>query len=160
PAPHPWPRQSGDPAAIDAAAHLLADARRPIVFAGSQIWWDDAAAALLSLADKGVPVFTNAMGRGALPPDHPTGFPLARKQAFRKTDLVIVVGTPLDFRVGYGAAINAPAKIVQIDRDPTRIGVNREAHVALVGDARSILEQLAAAAPHARDDAWARELRD
>jgi acetolactate synthase-1/2/3 large subunit len=159
--PRPWPRQPGDPAAVEAAARLLADARRPIVFAGSQVWWDDAADALRGFAERlGVPVFTNAMGRGALPAEHPNAFALARKQAFRKTDLVVVVGTPLDFRVGYGAAINAAARIVQIDRDPTRIGVNREAHVALVGDAGSILEQLTAASPAARDPAWTLELRD
>ncbi len=160
PAPRPWPRQPGDPEAIAAAAALLAEAKHPIVFAGSQIWWDDAAGALRALAEKqSLPVFMNAMGRGALPSSHPQAFALARKIAFRKSDLVVVVGTPLDFRVGYGAAIDARARIVQIDRDPTRIGQNRDAQVAILGDARSLLDQLAAAVPAATRDEWTAELR-
>jgi len=160
PPPRPWPRQPGDPAAIAAAARLLDQAEKPIIFAGSQIWWDDAADALRALAERaGVPVLTNAMGRGALAPDHALAFNLARKPAFRKTDLVLVVGTPLDFRVGYGAAINGPARIVQIERDATKIGQNRDAEVALLGDARSILGQLAdAAAARAHHD-WVAALR-
>jgi acetolactate synthase-1/2/3 large subunit len=156
----PWPRQPGDPAAIEAAAEILRGARKPVVFAGSQIWWDDAADALRQLAEKAqLPVLTNAMGRGALPPDHPLAFSQARKKAFRAADAVLVVGTPLDFRVGYGAAIDARAKIIQIDRDPMRIGQNREAHVAILGDARSILGQLADAAAPLDTAGWVEELR-
>src|SRR5215831_18201566 len=159
--PRPWPRQPGDPAGVEAAARLLAEAQRPIVFAGSQIWWDDAADALRAFAERaGVPVFTNAMGRGALPPDHALSFNMARKRALKSADLVIVVGTPLDFRVAYGAGINPEARIVQIDRDPTKIGQNRDAEVALVGDARSILGQLEAAASRRAPETWPAELRD
>src|SRR5215470_8314831 len=158
--PRPWPRQPGDPAAVEAAAKLLGAAQKPIVFAGSQIWWDDAADALARFAERtGIPVFTNAMGRGALPPEHPLAFNMARKKALRSADVVLVVGTPLDFRVGYGAAITAQAKIVQIERDPTKVAQNRDAEVALLGDARSILDQLAEATPARRLDAWAGELR-
>src|SRR5215470_13574117 len=158
--PRPWPRQPGDPAAVEAAAKLLGAAQKPIVFAGSQIWWDDAAGALARFAERtGIPVFTNAMGRGALPPEHPLAFNMARKKALRSADVVLVVGTPLDFRVGYGAAITAQAKIVQIDRDPTKVAQNRDAEIALLGDARSILDQLVEATPARRLDAWAGELR-
>jgi acetolactate synthase I/II/III large subunit len=160
--PRPWPRQPGDPAAVETAARLIDAAQKPIVFAGSQIWWDDAAGALRAFAERtGVPVFTNAMGRGSLPPGHPQSFSLARKRAFRSTDLVLVVGTPLDFRVGYGAAISAGAKIVQIDRDPSRVAQNRDAEVAILGDARSILDGLTAACGDGagRVAAWTEELR-
>src|SRR5215468_9104351 len=79
--PRPWPRQPGDPAAVEAAAKLLGAAQKPIVFAGSQIWWDDAASALARFAERtGIPVFTNAMGRGALAPEHPLAFNMARKK--------------------------------------------------------------------------------
>src|SRR5262249_14205500 len=158
--PRPWPRQPGDPAAVEAAAKLLGAAQKPIVFAGSQIWWDDAASALARFAERtGIPVFTNAMGRGALAPEHPLAFNMARKKALRSADAVLVVGTPLDFRVGYGAAISAPARIVQIDRDPTKVAQNRDAEVALLGDARSILDQLTEATPARRLEAWTGELR-
>jgi acetolactate synthase-1/2/3 large subunit len=158
----PWPRQPGDPAAIEQAARLLGEAQKPMLFVGSQIWWDDAAEALRRFAEKtGVPVYMNAMGRGALSFDHPLAFSNSRKRAFRSTDLVVVVGTPLDFRVGYGAGINAPARIVQIERDPTKVGQNREAHVALLGDARSILDQLEAACAPTKERfaVWVSELR-
>ncbi|HVV83734.1 MAG TPA: thiamine pyrophosphate-binding protein [Kofleriaceae bacterium] len=160
--PRPWPAQPGDPAAIEQAAALLAAAERPMLFAGSQVYWDGASLELVALAERaGVPVFTNAMGRGCIDSRHPLAFSQARKQAFRGTDLAIVVGTPLDFRVGYGAGINAKARLVQIDRDPTKLGQNRDAEVGLLGDARSILGQLAAAASAGgeRTKVWVDELR-
>ncbi len=162
-APRPWPRQPGAPDAIARAAVLIDGAQKPMIFAGSQVYWDDGAAPLRALAERaGIPVFLNAMGRGALPSDHPLSMQHARKNAFRGADVAIVVGTPLDFRVGYGSGINAAAKIIQIDRDPTKIAQNRDAEVAVLGDARSILGQLAAAVSPSgsRTNAWVAELRE
>jgi acetolactate synthase-1/2/3 large subunit len=157
-----WPRQPGDPDAVAAAAKLIDGAQKPILFVGSQVYWDGAAAELRRLAERAnVPVFMNAMGRGSLESTHPLSFANARKLAFRSTDLVVVVGTPLDFRVGYGAGINQQAKIVQIDRNPTVIGANRPVAAAILGDARSVLGQLADAAsvaPAGRA-AWVSEMR-
>ena len=160
--PRPWPAQPGDPAAIEQAAALLAAAERPMLFAGSQVYWDDASAELVAFAERaGIPVFMNAMGRGCIDSRHPLAFSQARKHAFRGTDLAIIVGTPLDFRVGYGAGINAKARLVQIDRDPTKLSQNRDAEVNLLGDAKSILGQLAAAAASSGDRTkpWVDELR-
>jgi acetolactate synthase I/II/III large subunit len=162
PAPLPWPAQPGDPNAITAAAALIAAADKPMLFAGSQVYWDGAWAELRALAERArVPVFTNAMGRGCIDSRHPLAFSQARKNAFRGTDLAIVIGTPLDFRVGYGAGINPKAKLIQIDRDPTKIGQNRAVDVALLGDARSVLAQLATATAPATGgtEAWIDELR-
>jgi acetolactate synthase-1/2/3 large subunit len=161
-APRPWPRQPGDPAAIAAAAALIDQAQKPMIFAGSQVYWDDAAAELRALAERaGIPVFLNAMGRGALPTGHPLSLSHARKNGFRGTDLAIVVGTPLDFRVGYGAGINKDATIIQLERDPTKIAQNRDAAVAILGDAKSMLGQLAAAVADGggRTAGWIEELR-
>lgn len=161
-APRPWPAQPGDPLAIERAAALLAAAEKPMLFAGSQVYWDAAWAELVALAEKaGIPVFTNAMGRGCIDSRHPLSFAQARKNAFRGTDLAIVVGTPLDFRVGYGAGINAKAKLIQVERDPTKLGQNRDAEVGLLGDAKSILGQLAAAAKDGsgKTQPWLDELR-
>ncbi|MEZ4404064.1 MAG: thiamine pyrophosphate-binding protein [Kofleriaceae bacterium] len=160
--PRPWPAQPGDPAGIAAAATLIAAADKPMIFAGSQVYWDAAWAELVALAERAqVPVFTNAMGRGCIDSRHPLAFAQARKNAFRGTDLAIIIGTPLDFRVGYGASINAKAKVIQLDRDPTKIAQNRDAEVPLLGDARSVLAQLAAAVPAAtgRTQPWVDELR-
>jgi len=160
--PRPWPAQPGDPIGIAAAAALIAAADKPMIFAGSQVYWDAAWDELRALAERAqIPVFTNAMGRGCLDSRHPLAFSQARKNAFRGTDLAIILGTPLDFRVGYGAGINAKARVIQLERDPTKVAQNRDAEVALLGDARSVLGQLAAAAPAAtgRTQPWIDELR-
>ncbi len=139
-------RLPGDPAKLDAARALLAAAERPVLVGGSSIWWDDAVAALHALATRtGIPVYLNGMGRGCLPPDHPSAFHLTRKEALGQADVVLVVGTPLDFRMGYGAEPTfAPgAKVIQVDVDAAEIGRNRPIEVGIVADARSVLAALA-----------------
>ncbi|HET7826848.1 MAG TPA: thiamine pyrophosphate-binding protein [Anaeromyxobacter sp.] len=142
-------RLPGDPSKIDAALALLARAERPVLMAGSSIWWDDAVAALERLATRtGIPVYLNGMGRGCLPPDHPSAFQLSRKDALGAADVVLVVGTPLDFRMGYGTepTFATGAKVIQVDVDPTEIGRNRPIDVGIVADARSVLDALAGTA--------------
>jgi acetolactate synthase-1/2/3 large subunit len=142
-------RLPGDPAKLEAALALLARAERPVVVGGSSIWWDDAVAALERLATRtGVPVFLNGMGRGCLPPDHPSAFHLSRKEALAAADVVIVVGTPLDFRMGYGTepTFASGAKVVQVDVEAAEIGRNRPIDVGIVGDARSVVDALAGSA--------------
>lgn len=142
-------RLPGDPAKLEAALALLARAERPVLVGGSSIWWDDAVAALERLATRtGIPVYLNGMGRGCLPPDHPSAFHLSRKEALAAADVVLVVGTPLDFRMGYGTEPTfAPgAKVIQVDVDAAEIGRNRPIDVGIVADARSLLEGLAGSA--------------
>jgi acetolactate synthase-1/2/3 large subunit len=138
-------RQPGDPAKIEEALRLLAAAERPVVLAGSAVYWDGAAETLDRLARKtGVPVYLNGMGRGCLPVDHPSFLQLSRKEALGKADVVLAVGTPLDFRVGYGAepTFAAGARVIQVDVDGAEIGRNRPIEVGVLGDARSVLSQL------------------
>jgi thiamine pyrophosphate-dependent acetolactate synthase large subunit-like protein len=141
-------RLPGDPAKLEAALALLARAERPVLVGGSPIWWDDAVAALEAFATRtAIPVYLNGMGRGCLPPDHPSSFHLSRKEALAAADVVLVVGTPLDFRMGYGTepTFAAGAKVVQVDVDAAEIGRNRPIDVGIVADARSVLAALAAA---------------
>jgi thiamine pyrophosphate-dependent acetolactate synthase large subunit-like protein len=157
-------RSPGDLAKLEEALELLADAERPILLGGSSIWWDDAAAPLERLASRtGLPVYLNGMGRGALPPDHPAFFQASRKEALAQADVVLDVGTPLDFRVGYGTEPTfAPgARVIQVDLDAAEIGRNRPIDVGIVGDSRSVLAALADAAglsPGAA--AWSAHLRE
>ncbi|HRI53820.1 MAG TPA: thiamine pyrophosphate-binding protein [Pseudomonadota bacterium] len=161
----PWPRLQAASEQIEQAAALLRAASRPVIFAGSQVYWDGAAAALDSLcAATQIPVVCNGMGRGVLPADHPQLLALARKKALRSTDLVLVIGTPLDFRVGFGASINPAAKIIQLDRDLTQLGKNRATELALGGHVDLVLGQLQAAlgggaALRERFAPWLGELR-
>src|SRR5215510_2194247 len=92
----------GDPDDVVRLGHLVSRAERPVVLAGSGVYWDEAAGPLAAFAyASGLPVFMNGAGRGTLPPDHPCTFAHARGWALGNADLVIVLGAPLDFRLGY-----------------------------------------------------------
>lgn len=152
----------GDPEAIARAAALLQNAERPAVIAGSEIWWSDASTALARFAERAaLPVYLNAMGRGALSPAHPNHFSASRKHALANADVILVVGAPLDFRLGYGKppTFNADAKIINVDIDAREIGRNRGADIGVVGDARAVLEQLTDAVKPRDAGAWLRDLR-
>ncbi len=134
-------RAAGDPAAIERAGVLLSEAERPVVVAGSGIWWDGAVEALDLLATNGtMPIFPNGSARGALPPDHPYLFQHARRTALADADVVLVVGAPLDFRLGYGDF--AAPTLVHVHSDPRELGRNRVPDVAIAGDSRLVLESL------------------
>ena len=157
-------KPQGDPAHITEAVALLSRAERPVIFAGTTVWWDAAAEPLRDLAERlQAPVFLNGMGRGSLPPDHPLFFSLARRTALGGADLILLVGTKLDFRLGYGQPplIPTDAKIVWLDTLAQEIGINRGADVGIVGDVAAILTQLTngfhAAINH---DSWLTTVRD
>jgi acetolactate synthase-1/2/3 large subunit len=144
------PRGAAEPAALQTLARLLAEAERPVVVAGGGVWWDDAAAALRAFAERaGVPVFMNGAGRGALPAGHPNAFAQARGMALGAADLVLVLGTPLDFRLGYGRppVFAEHAKVVMVDVDGTELGRNRPLALGVVGDLDVVLRQAFDAVP-------------
>ncbi|MEL6891392.1 MAG: thiamine pyrophosphate-dependent enzyme, partial [Actinomycetota bacterium] len=135
-----------DPATVERAADLVRAAKRPMVMAGTSIKWSDAGAALRRFAEATrIPVYTNGMARGQLPMNHPQFFNRTRKDALRDADVVILAGTPLDFRMKYGASIPPDTTIVQLDLDETLIGQNRAADVGLVGNLGTNLDALLAA---------------
>ena len=154
-------RQPGDPAYVDRAVQLLEKASRPVIVAGSSIWWDDAPTQLAAFAERlGAPVYLNGAGRGCLPPDHPHFFFHTRKDALAEADVVLIAGTPLDFRLGYGSGIGESAKIVQIDSDAAEIGRNRAVEVGIIGDSRSVLQQLTASLSDGKRGTWLTQLRE
>jgi len=92
-----------DSDALRAIARLLGEARRPVLVLGTDVWADGAEdAALRFVEELGIPAITNGMGRGVVPGGHPLLVTKARSQAFGTCDLAVVVGTALDFRLGYG----------------------------------------------------------
>jgi thiamine pyrophosphate-dependent acetolactate synthase large subunit-like protein len=153
-----------DPADIVKLAHLLSRAERPVVMAGSGVYWDDAAKSLATLAEcSGAPVFMNGAGRGSLPPDHPSAFAHARGWAIGNADLVLVLGAPLDFRLGYGRppTFAEDARVVMVDCDPTELGRNRRLDLGLTGHIGRILDQLIEVLPAAlpaRFEEWRRRI--
>jgi acetolactate synthase-1/2/3 large subunit len=150
-----------EPGAIAHMFELLRAARRPLIIAGTQVYWDDASAALRELTDQtGIPVFTNGAGRGALPMTHPHCLRDARSAALREADVVVLLGTPLDFRLKYGReGWNPDAALIQIENDPAELNHNREAAVALCADARLVLEALSEGLHGLRYDDWLAQLQ-
>jgi acetolactate synthase-1/2/3 large subunit len=148
-----------DPDEVSRAATLIATARRPVVIAGSDVYTGDAVAALREAAEAlQVPVFTNGMGRGALPPGHRLAFAKARRAALKGADVVVVVGTPLDFRLGFGDF--DPAQLVHIVDAPSQRAGHVSAAVSPAGDLRLILSALADHSGHRENHAdWIADLR-
>ncbi len=137
------PRPAGDPASIEKLATLVRAAERPMFIIGSQLRWSPRREALRALSEASeAPFFLNGMARGALPSDSPNLFSRSRKLAMGQADLIVIFGTPFDFRVEYGRAFNPTAKLVQVDLDGGEIGRNRSVDLAIHGDSGLVLAQL------------------
>ena len=131
-------RTVSEPEGIKAGTDLIAASKRPLIIAGGTIRWSKAEGDLIRLAETiEAPIYLNGMGRGSVPPDHPNSFALSRGYTLGKADLVVLIGTPMDFRLGYGKQKwPKDCKVLQIDRVPELIGRNRDVDVGLTGDAK------------------------
>src|SRR4051795_9865010 len=98
------------------AAALLEEAERPVIMAGTNLYWGHGEDALRSLAEaRGIPVFLNGLARGCLPADHELFFARARSSALKGADVALVIGVPMDFRLGFGASFGEETELVVID---------------------------------------------
>lgn len=147
--------------AIQQMFELLRAAQKPVIIAGTQVYWDKAHHALWELTEQtGIPVFTNGAGRGTLSMTHPNCFKAARSAALKEADVVLLIGTPLDFRLKYGReGWNAEGKLIQVENDAAELNHNRQADVALVANARLVLEALAEGMQGIRCDEWLFQVR-
>jgi acetolactate synthase I/II/III large subunit len=130
----------GDPRDIEKLADILVNAERPAILYGQQVWTargHEEAVDLLRGLD--IPGYFNGAARGLLPPGDPHHFDRTRSQAFANADVLVIVGTPFDFRMGYGKRISKEITLVQIDMDYRTVGKNREIDLGLVGDPGAIL---------------------
>jgi acetolactate synthase I/II/III large subunit len=123
-APEPEPPQVGAPSrgmgasadAIERAGRLLSEAERPVVMAGTDLYWGHGEHALLELAEAlRIPVFLNGLARGCVPADHEMFFSRTRSQALKGADVALVIGVPMDFRLGFGGSFGDDTAIVTID---------------------------------------------
>ena len=153
----PRPLQA-DGAALERARALLDDAERPVIMAGTNLYWGRGEEALQTLAEaRGIPVFLNGLARGCVAADHELAFARARKTALGEADVALVVGVPMDFRLGFGAAFAADAEIVAIDVAEPQRDHPRGVAAELYGDLTSTLRALAGSAPDTK--AWVERLR-
>lgn len=130
-----------DPAAIAQIADLIATAAAPVLVYGSDVWSDHAEAQALALTEThSIPTMTNGMGRGVIPARHPMLVTKARGAALSGADLVVVVGTPLDFRLGYGDF--GAARVVHIADSPGQLSTHAELAAQVSGDLAAILDDV------------------
>ncbi|HZU01200.1 MAG TPA: acetolactate synthase [Ktedonobacteraceae bacterium] len=155
-------RTAPDPTLVHKAAALLEKAQRPVIMAGTSVWWCDAAEPLRQLAERiQAPVFLNGAGRGCLPPTHPLFFSAARRKALEGADTILAIGTRMDFRLNHGQPplIPAQANLLWFDLAGEDVGVNRGAAVGLVGDVGLSMEQVTEATKQLHSDAWLSYIR-
>jgi acetolactate synthase I/II/III large subunit len=149
------PRPKAAPeGAVEAAAALLRDAERPVVMAGTDLYWGRGEDALRALAEAlGIPVYLNGLARGCLPADHPLCLSRTRSLALREADVALVIGVPMDFRLAFGGAFGEETSIVAIDvAEPSRPHP-REVAAELYGSLAETLSDLRVAAGDRRGGA-------
>ncbi|MGZ8745385.1 MAG: acetolactate synthase, partial [Nocardioides sp.] len=140
-------RVEPDGDAIADIAELLGQAHRPVLVMGTDVWADGAEGAALRLVEEaGLPTITNGMGRGVVPGGHPLLVTKARGAAFAGADLVVVVGTPLDFRLGYGIFGGkdgaTPARVVHLADSPGQVSQHADLAAEASGDLTLVLDGL------------------
>ena len=157
----------GDPVDIEKLADILVKAERPAMLVGSQVFMSRGHQAAIDLARSlNVALYMNGASRGILPPGDPHYFNRTRSSAFKKADVIVIVGTPFDFRMGYGKRISKQATLVQIDQDYRTVGKNRDISLGLTGDPGAILAAALQATTGRSDNGakgrqgWLDELRE
>jgi acetolactate synthase-1/2/3 large subunit len=159
--PDPAGGAEPDGAALERAIALLREAERPVIMAGTNLYWGHGERALLALAEElRIPVFLNGLARGCVPADHELFFSRARGTALKGADVALVVGVPMDFRLGFGQSIGEDADIVVVDRaEPVRDHPRRPA-AELYGGLSGILDALReGASGRAGGGAWVAQVR-
>ena len=159
----PQPGEARAAGGVEEAGALLAAAERPAIMAGTGLYWGRGEEELRALAKEiGIPVFLNGLGRGCLPADHELAFSRARSTALGGADVALVIGVPMDFRLGFGGSFGEETKIIRLDVAPNALTRNRLPDVDLVGDVRATLAALreAAGVKEPRTRPWLEQLRD
>jgi acetolactate synthase-1/2/3 large subunit len=149
-----------DPVDIQKAADIISKAERPCILLGQQVWTCQSNEEAVDFVRKmNIPAYLNGAARGTLPPGDPHHFHRTRRNAFTKSDCIIIVGTPFDFRMGYGKRLNPNATVIQIDMDYRTVGKNRDISLGLVGHIGRTLSAIADAGTKTDRADWFKELR-
>ena len=162
----PATRPAPDDDDLTTVARVLADAQRPVLVLGSDVWADGAEHAARHLVEElSIPVVMNGMGRGVVAPSSPLNATRVRGAAFKAADLVVVVGTPLDFRLGFGVFGGgdgaAPARVVHLADAPDGIARHVELAASAAGDLSAVLAGILDRLPRRPETkAWVEHLAD
>src|SRR5579862_9725965 len=144
-------RPLGDPRQVAALVSALQKAERPLIVSGSGVIWSRAWTEMQQFVEAaGIPFYTTPQGRGVVPDDHEYSYLAMRSSAFRDADLIIVIGTRMNYIIGHAAPprFGANAKIARIEIDAEELGMSaRNVDFPIVGDCKSVLQQLIDAIP-------------
>jgi acetolactate synthase I/II/III large subunit len=153
---------AADGGQIERAAELLRGAERPVIMAGTGLYWAHGEHALRELCEElRIPVFLNGLARGCLPADHELFFSRARGTALKGADVALVLGVPMDFRLGFGGSFGEETQIVVAGSSPPENPHPREVAAELYGGLGSTLAALrAGAAGGPGRSAWVAELQE
>ncbi|MCY4184900.1 MAG: thiamine pyrophosphate-binding protein [Rhodobacteraceae bacterium] len=139
-------RSIGDPDDIERMADILVNAERPAVLFGQQVWASNSHQECIDFVKAlEIPAYMNGAARGMMKQGDPHCFDRTRSDAFKGADVILIVGTPFDFRMGYGKRITAPT-LLQIDLDYRTVGKNRDISLGIAGHPGAILKAVANAA--------------
>jgi acetolactate synthase I/II/III large subunit len=157
--PNPTALPAADGNALDRAAELLRAAERPVVMAGTGLYWAHGEHALRALCEElQIPVFLNGLARGCVPADHPMFFSRARGTGLKGADVALVVGVPMDFRLGFGGSFGEETQLIVVGSSPPERAHPREVAAELYGSVAGSLDALRSAGGPDRS-AWVKELR-
>ena len=136
-------RPYAEPKAINALVDAINKAKQPIICSGGGVLWSKAWNEMRAFVEKaGIPFYTTPQGRGVVPDDHPYSYLTMRNSAFRDADLIIILGTRMNYVIGHAAPprFNKDATIARIEIDPEELGMSaRNVDIPVVGDCRSVL---------------------
>jgi thiamine pyrophosphate-dependent acetolactate synthase large subunit-like protein len=160
PSPMPEPPAAGDE--LDRATELLRAAEKPVVMAGTGLYWARGEHALRELCEElRIPVFLNGLARGCVPADHPMFFSRARSAGLKGADVALVVGVPMDFRLGFGGSFGDETRIVVVDAARPQREHPRPVAAGLYGGVPGTLDALRSGAAGGPDrSGWITGLRE
>jgi len=156
------PLAAGPAEGVERAAELLRRAERPVAMAGTGLYWAHGERALQRLCEElRIPVFLNGLARGCVPADHELFFSRARGTALKEADVAVVIGVPMDFRLGFGGSFGEKAQIVVVGSAAPERPHPRPVAAELYGGVSATLEALCAAGTGGADRMeWLGSLRE
>jgi acetolactate synthase-1/2/3 large subunit len=160
PNPQELPAADGD--ALERAVELLRGARKPVIMAGTGLYWARGEQALMRLCEElSVPVFLNGLARGCVPADHPLFFSRARGAGLKGADVALVIGVPMDFRLGFGGSFGEETQIVVLGSSEPARPQPRDVVAELYGGVAATLDALRSGAGGGPErSGWVTELRE
>jgi len=161
----------GDPTLIKKAAEMLLNAEKPLILAGSGVYWSGASEELIEFAEfTQIPVAYYELGQGCIPDEHPLCIGNAIVSLrFAKPDVMLAVGVCFDELLGFGVdetMYPKDLKVIHVDIEPSIIGKNRPMDLGIVGDPKAVLSQLLEATKQVlkkeevKESAWAKKLAE